>query len=378
MKKLHPIFYPPPLTDTLKKNKMAPNELEITDAAHIRQSFRWIKKQEPPTRKITRTLSVAFREGEALTLEKVLNEVDTISEERYSAGFNEFNFTVGVLNIIIITLIFGKYPQHFWLLYLVESCFLLPRKIMVSMKAKPYNEALYLLDFCWMMNFSGMTILLVFGMEYNNVMHHIISPELRKNVFLASMGISCGPLLGATALLPFVAMVFHDINSMTGLFIHILPPLLGYTFRWHGDEIQNAWPGIFRSLGYSRDNLTFFPSKGFSLDPSTWLDCVAGNATLLYLIWFIPFTLWMLFIGLDLPRSNRRTKNTDGTPRIAKYDTVFHSLMRGGACYLYGSVVWGRTVNTSKGQIQTNDFELRDFILYMSVHFILCTVIYAL
>merc|ERR1711862_139231 len=52
----------------------------------------------------------------------------------------------------------------------------------------------------------------------------------------------------------------------------------------------------------------------------------------------------------------------------------FHNLMRGGACYLYGSVVWGRTVNTSKGQIQTNDFELRDFILYMSVHFILCTL----
>ena len=210
---------------------MAPRNnslLELSDSTHIKQSFKWIKSPQ----KSKRTPSIAFREGEALTLEKVLNEVDTISQERYSSGFNEVNFTLGVLNCILITLVFGRFPHNFWLLYLIESCFLLPRKVMVSMRAKPYNEALYLFDFCWMMNFIAVLILLVFEIEYNfggtaNLFHHVISRDIRKKVFLGSLGIVCGPLLGATAVLPFVAMVFHDVNSMTGLFIHILPPLLG-------------------------------------------------------------------------------------------------------------------------------------------------------
>merc|ERR1712083_485708 len=92
------------------------------------------------------------------------------------------------------------------------------------------------------------------------------------------------------------------------------------------------------------DNTEFFPKEG------SWmkLGTVFTNTFAVYLMWFIPYVIWMLVIGLDLPRTVRRTKQTDGiTPRPPIFDTVFHSWMRGGACYGFGSL-WGCPVEVSK------------------------------
>lgn len=100
------------------------------------------------------------------------------------------------------------------------------------------------------------------------------------------------------------------------------------------------------------------------------LGSVAGNGIALYFLWFIPYVIWMVTIGLDLPRTNRRRKKRDGTPYPSKYDTVFHSTVRGGLAILIGKVCWGRPREVSIKQMEENDFELRDFLMYMLAHMV--------
>ena len=228
------------------------------------------------------------------------------------------------------------------------------------------NEAFYYLDLCWFLNFLGIFALLVFTLVDVLDLHAFVSEETRKQVYLAGTGSACGPLLGATVILPFVAFLFHDVRTMTNLFIHILPPIVAYTFLWHGNDIHDAWPNIFW-LNYL-DDVQFFPDSGPLFVPFTGLGTLAGNGIALYFCWFIPYVLWMILIGMDLPRSKRRTLGKDGKPLPPRYDTVFHSTVRGGLCILIGQVCWGRSKAESIRQMEASDFELRDFIVYMSAH----------
>jgi len=341
----------------------------------------------------------AYVTGEADIISKVLEQVDLTATRRMREGFNERNFSLGVLNTLLVCFVFAKYPQHFWLLYFVETLALVPTKFYYMYKAKPLNEALYYLDYCWFLNFCGVFLLGaflavqflqprrewlidVFGFDETWTQFDI-PIEYRRNAYLAAMGAACGPLLGATVVLPFVALLFHDVRTMTNLFIHILPPMVAYTFLWHTDDIKLSWPDVFR-LVY-RDDIQFFSdrSQGGILQwifPGTALETVAGNTLALYFCWFVPYCIWMVTIGMDLPRTDRHSvdKKT-GLPLKPKYDTVFHSTVRGGLCILIGKIFWGRPKSDSIRQMEKNDYELRDLCVYMLGHAVMFILsIYAL
>jgi hypothetical protein len=302
---------------------------------------------------IDRTPSVAYREGTKEAIERVLEEVEEQALKRVRDGFSEVNFTIGVLNCFFILTMFNVYPQHLWIVYIAEAFFLFPAKFRCLIKAKPLNQAFYYLDLCWFMNILGVIALalLFLGKER-------ISDDLRKQLFLGAYGTACGPLLGATATLPFVSLVFHHLESMTSVFIHFYPPLLFYILRWKVDAVQEAWPDAF-DLDYE---IVFWPQGSFT-------GCVFGNTMIFYLCWFIPYFFWQLFYGLDLPRSERRTKLPDGSPAPAVYDTVYHANMRNGLCVMIGEVLWKRPKEVSLDHVKTNDFEMRDFLFYMGWHF---------
>eukprot|EP00545_Synedropsis_sp_CCMP1620_P007219 CAMPEP_0119021514 /NCGR_PEP_ID=MMETSP1176-20130426/26139_1 /TAXON_ID=265551 /ORGANISM="Synedropsis recta cf, Strain CCMP1620" /LENGTH=440 /DNA_ID=CAMNT_0006976137 /DNA_START=141 /DNA_END=1463 /DNA_ORIENTATION=+ len=319
---------------------------------------------------LKKKLTQAFKQGEENTILKVLDEIDRIEEREAKKGFNETNFTWGVMNFAFIAFVFGAFPQHFWLAYLAESAFFIPMKFRNLIRAKPLNETLYYLDFCWMMNFSGVTILIVFLLQNTfDVIGSNLSDTTRKEIFMGAFGIACGPLLGATALLPFVAFIFHDINTMTNVIIHALPPMLFYTLRWYPEELQQAWPNMFH-LDYIQD-LSYYPPGGMFFSPGTGLGSIAGNTVFIYLCWFIPYTSWMLLIGMDLPSKVRKSMQQDGkvefVPKTPKYDTVFHSFWRTGSCATFGSL-WNRPKEVSQAAMAADDYEVRDFLLYMTLH----------
>jgi len=303
-------------------------------------------------RKLERTHSAAYREGTKEAIERVLASVEATAEKRVKDGFSEVNFTLGVLNCFFILFMFNEYPQHLWIVYIVEALYLFPAKFRFLINAKPLNQAFYYLDFCWVMN---MGLLLVFLVLFAGRNH--ISDEIRHQLFLAGFGTACGPLIGATATLPFVTLVFHHLESMTSVFIHFYPPLLFYILRWKADAVKEAWPNIF-DLDY---DLVFWPNGSFT-------GCVFGNTIILYLMWIIPYFFWQLYFGLDLPKTHRTKKLADGSPAPTVYDTVFHANMRNGLCVTIGNVLWKRPKELSLQQVKTNDFEMRDFYFYMGVH----------
>jgi len=310
-------------------------------------------------------------EDELETIRSVVKDVDGMVEQLMSKAFRESYFTVGVLNCLLISYVFAKHPESFWVLYLVEMLFLIPVNQYHRIHAKPLNKSMYYLDYCWIMNLvavTSLTALVVnsFAVNYISGDVTVLSSNARKHLFMAVLGTSCGPLLAATAALPYIALLFHDIDTMTGLFIHIFPPMEAYTLRWHSNEIRAAWPSVFH-LDYL-DEVHFFPLEGnFISKAKTMLGSIAGNTLILYSVWFLLYAAWMLYIGIDLPRKDRWIPGTS-RKMIPKYDTCFHSFMRGGACIGIGEWLWKRPRGVSAKQIETNHFERRDVVIHMTYH----------
>ena len=295
--------------------------------------------------------------SEAETIRKVLKEVQKSEYKRIREGFNEINFTLGVLNCILLSYIFGNHPEHFWWIYLGEAFLLIPQKIYHDFQAKPLNQVLYYLDYCWVMNFLMIIGLFVLTMAWS------IPDDLREHMFLAVVGTGCGTLLGACIVLPFVALVFHDNQHMTAVFIHLMPPMLVYTFLWHSKEIKETWPGVFKLDVVDRIQFYPDPDEGIYL-----LGTVVGDALVIYVCWLMLYFIWMMTIGLDLPRKSRK-----GKARTPRFDTVFHSTVRDGMCETIGRVCWGRSKEESRRQMAEDDYETRDFLVYMLGHFIMAT-----
>jgi hypothetical protein len=319
---------------------------------------------------------IDFRKTEVETIQKVLDRIDQVSAKRISEGFSKRNFMLGVLNYLFLAFILGAFPQHFWLCYIVEMIILLPMKISDSSKSKPLCQILYYLDYCWVMNLSFMAIGVALVMDACTD-KSLLSDDMRASLFVTVYGISCGPLLGATIVLPFVAVVFHDFIIMTGLFIHILPPMVLYTIKWQYQDIHDAWPRLFK-LHYIQD-VQFFPSDSKFIIPGTGLGTIAGNTIFIYFLWFVPYVIWMLVWGMNLPRKQRTHKDGTVTTLTPMYDTVFHATVRTGLTAVAGKALWGRPTGVSRVQMENDDYETRDFLVYMTMHAILaCSAVYIL
>jgi len=301
-------------------------------------------------------------------VQRSLEGIDQIAQRQFRRGFNEINFTCGVLNCIFVGYIFGVYPQHFWLVYLIEGSFLIPVRARAFTKHTWLNIAFYLADFVCVTNI--IFLLSIVLSIFNRIMESPIVPLGYYKFFsLAAAGISCGPLLSACMILPVVCLLFHDINTMADLFIHIFPPMLMSTFRWNAAEVNESWPGVFVLDDLHHAN--FFP-----FDQGT----ISGNTLRFYFSWFILYSVFMLAVllgvGNPLPRKNSHSGflpyTVEQTPR-PKYDTQFHSLMRGGLCTIIGPL-WNRSKAESLVQMELNQFESRDFLVYMAGHFLFVTI----
>jgi hypothetical protein len=157
----------------------------------------------------------AYHDGQKESFLSVLDEIDKIQQStKTEKGFQEWKFTFGLMNCLSIAFCFGKYPEHFWILYAIETIFWMSYKFHGMYFAKPLCEALYYLDFCWVMNTLGVTIIVgMIVLDATNTGTEIISLEWRKMFFIASFGVFCGPVFMAAMTLPFVAFLFHDVNS---------------------------------------------------------------------------------------------------------------------------------------------------------------------
>jgi hypothetical protein len=93
---------------------------------------------------------------------------------------------------------------------------------------------------------------------------------------------------------------------------------------------------------------------------------VVGNSILLYLVWCLPYVVFMLVLGgIDLPKTFQKDGITPNNPR---WDTIFHSKMRQGVGVLIGQVFRRRAKSQSLQRAEENNYDWIDFTIYMVLH----------
>merc|ERR1712232_783846 len=72
----------------------------------------------------------------------------------------------------------------------------------------------------------------------------VIPTEWRMSCYILFYSCAHGPLSWAAIVL-FQGLVFHSVEKMTSLFIHILPTIVCLSLRMDPDTLQEQWPNRF-------------------------------------------------------------------------------------------------------------------------------------
>jgi len=263
------------------------------------------------------------------------------SKQLKNDGLNPRNFFLGVASLLLVTWVFGVMPEHFWIVYIVGASILFPLRWRHVVRAKPLPKVLSWLDFCWVANILcniGLYLIVLHGCirQSGSFLHALGADSVRKVAFCTCWGVATRPLACAAVALRN-ALVFHDVDNMASVFIHILPSLLMFTLRWHAVKVASTWPTFF--------HLDYFDS----IEP--WSD-IYLKSVVAYWIWFVPFTLWMATCGLKMPSKG--------------LDTVFHSLMRKGSTPVATILGWSKEEQDQRAK--KNDFTIPSVLIYMLMH----------
>merc|ERR1712232_984204 len=87
-------------------------------------------------------------------------------------------------------------------------------------------------------------------------------------------------------------LVFHNIERITSLFIHMTPTFVTWTVVCGADELAVLWPGRF-------------PSSA-ELAGVTGLQLFAHGAVF-YVAWLALHGAWLLSVGVDCPKHGYNT-----------------------------------------------------------------------
>eukprot|EP01006_Ploeotia_vitrea_P023356 TRINITY_DN55799_c0_g1_i1.p1 TRINITY_DN55799_c0_g1~~TRINITY_DN55799_c0_g1_i1.p1 ORF type:complete len:327 (-),score=31.41 TRINITY_DN55799_c0_g1_i1:619-1599(-) len=168
-------------------------------------------------------------------LEKDLNKANKFLQ---STTWQKVLFTYGVLNIVLSNLALQYHPKYLTYAYGIKLIFYLSWRI-ASYWWQRYIY--FMLDFCY---FANLIVLLTFFVFSNNLM-----------LFKVSFAMTTGPLLFAIIAWRN-SLVFHSIDKMTSIFIHITPTITIFHWRWwNGGTLPSGNPIPADSFEFVRDGL---------------------------------------------------------------------------------------------------------------------------
>ena len=159
---------------------------------------------------------------------------DFIREKRaeppVARWLDQVSFTVGVLAIVFSQFVLLQSPQFFWMWYLMLMT------VMLALRVVDYHHLkwqYFLFDFCYFANFCCFA-------------QALFAP--RSCLFTKiNFVFSHGPLLCAV-LAWRNSLVFHDVDKMTTVYIHIAPAWLLFTLRWFGHRSLPQTSGFYATL----------------------------------------------------------------------------------------------------------------------------------
>ncbi|KAI8874648.1 hypothetical protein K501DRAFT_292286 [Backusella circina FSU 941] len=181
-------------------------------------------------------------------------------------------FVVGVGNTCVAPALAVRYPQYIPLYYSVQFTVLLILRYFIY-RSRQWHY--FIFDNCYFVNV--MTLLVCWVSD-------------SRALFLATFALTSGPV--ATAIITWRnSLVFHSLDKVTSLFIHIFPPLVMYCIRW--------MPELLRDSVYC-DNVALvtafrnqrYPAAGDLGDPS--FGDMMLYATLAFAVWQILYYVFVM------------------------------------------------------------------------------------
>eukprot|EP01129_Flabellula_baltica_P012916 TRINITY_DN5916_c0_g1_i2.p1 TRINITY_DN5916_c0_g1~~TRINITY_DN5916_c0_g1_i2.p1 ORF type:complete len:356 (+),score=44.11 TRINITY_DN5916_c0_g1_i2:127-1068(+) len=145
------------------------------------------------------------------------NVQNAIRSETFVKTKDKLAFFLGVMNTVITPFLVESHPEYFALFYTFKAILLIGARAVIY---KKMNWHYFLFDFCYFANFLMLSFLWVL-------------PDY-PTLFLICFCISNGPLSWAVPLWRN-SMVFHSVDKITSIFIHLSPPILSYVLRWKSD-----------------------------------------------------------------------------------------------------------------------------------------------
>eukprot|EP00871_Galdieria_phlegrea_P001300 jgi/Galph1/2170/GphlegSOOS_G858.1 len=182
-----------------------------------------------------------------------------IREPFFVRTIDKFAFIIGIINMIVTEYFLLQAPQRLWQYYLVLIGPLLVLRYWLYRRAK-FHYFMY--DFCYFAQ-----ILLLISLLF------VPSNQALQRVNFA---IANGPLAWAIVLWRN-SLVFHSLDKMTSIFIHVFPPLVTFCLRWYPQETRD-------------------------------LDNIGTCRLFVDMVWF-PFLLYLLWQSLYLLKTEWFSRN---------------------------------------------------------------------
>ncbi|CAF0786728.1 unnamed protein product [Rotaria sp. Silwood1] len=175
------------------------------------------ERREHPRQRLRRTIA-ELEEQKRILKSQLEQRIHIWSENFKKPNFirtrDKISFSIGVANACFSPLIAGRWPHILPLVYTIQALFLITLRFFIY-KRKSWHYFVY--DLCYFVNVLTLLYLWVFPSS--------------KILFTVCYTLSHGPL-GIAIVLWRNSLVFHSLDKVTSLFIHMYPPLTLFTLRW--------------------------------------------------------------------------------------------------------------------------------------------------
>ncbi|KAI7853393.1 hypothetical protein BDC45DRAFT_511112 [Circinella umbellata] len=223
---------------------------------------------------------------------RLKNQYDSINERMNRDAKtvrlrDKISFVVGVGNACVSPALVARLPTWIPLYYTVQSLYLLSLRYLIY-KVRKWHY--FIFDLCYFVN--AMTLLFLWCFPFST------------SLFIATYCLTNGPV--AWAIITWRnSLVFHSLDKVTSVFIHIFPPLVTYTIRWL-PELDCCSTTTSTSGAAYRD--IRFPALK-DLDEMSFRDTMVIS-TIAYMIWQ---ALYFVFIMV------RRREKVESGLRMTSY-----------------------------------------------------------
>lgn len=193
------------------------------------------------------------------------------------------SFISAVLNVFISGYLIGAAPEYFYIWFTAQLIYFMPIRFV---KYKMLGLHYFLADLCYFVNFLCLISIWVF-------------PD-SKRLFISTYCLAYGNNAVAVAMWRN-SLVFHSLDKVTSLFIHIMPPVTLHTMvhLTSNKRLQERFPAVY-SIKYSpRGAPEHFELLGMLL----W-------ATVPYAIWQISYHFFITIRRADKIAAGRQTSFT--------------------------------------------------------------------